>query len=504
MSVISRSGAWLIYKNGSEAPHQTMLERPVTCVGRASDNDVVVRGEQASTVSAYHLEIRREGERYLVHDRNSTNGTYLDDRLISESVIEHDCVIRLGPNGPEFRFEIREPSAADLDATIAMQEFRQEILATEQSASNGNGNGNGYANGNGLENGNGNGSNSSSSPAADTHEQLVLEAVEQVRSARGRGEMDQTAVIFRNLLHRGIKQSSRPLKRVIGGLVVALVAGAAYSAWAINDLQKEKSDIDAQIAEIESRLRDGGQDSDEIEQLIGRLSVYQNRARLLKDNLLYQFTDDGRTRIYVQDEIETLLTEFGATEHKIPPEFVDSVQESIERYQGPDRPHIKRTLGRARDQLDRMRKVVEEHNLPGDLAYMVLVESAFINGRTSPADAAGFWQFRADTAQALGLVVNDDLDERFDLEKSTQAAAKYIRSLILEFGSGNSVMLALAAYNTGPTRIRRAVRKVDDPIKQRNFWYLYSTGALPQETRDYVPRIFAAIIIGRHPEQFGF
>jgi membrane-bound lytic murein transglycosylase D len=151
-----------------------------------------------------------------------------------------------------------------------------------------------------------------------------------------------------------------------------------------------------------------------------------------------------------------------------------------------------------------MREVVEQNNLPGDLAYMALVESAFINGRTSRANAAGLWQFRPETAQHLGLVVSEELDERFDMEKSTHAAARYIRSLILEFGSGNSVMLALAAYNTGPTRVRRAVRKVKDPIKQRNFWYLYSTGALPRETRDYVPKIFAAIIIGRNPEEFEF
>ena len=96
------------------------------------------------------------------------------------------------------------------------------------------------------------------------------------------------------------------------------------------------------------------------------------------------------------------------------------------------------------------------------------------------------------------------MDERFDVDKSTHAAARYIRSLILEFGSGNSVMLALAAYNTGPTRVRQAVRKVKDPIKQRNFWHLYQVGALPRETREYVPKIFAAIIIGRNPEEFGF
>ena len=65
-------------------------------------------------------------------------------------------------------------------------------------------------------------------------------------------------------------------------------------------------------------------------------------------------------------------------------------------------------------------------------------------------------------------------------------------------------MLALAAYNLGPSRVKAAVRKVNDPIKQRSFWYLYRVRAVPPETREYVPKVIAAMIIGRHPELHGF
>jgi membrane-bound lytic murein transglycosylase D len=65
-------------------------------------------------------------------------------------------------------------------------------------------------------------------------------------------------------------------------------------------------------------------------------------------------------------------------------------------------------------------------------------------------------------------------------------------------------MLALAAYNVGPSKVKRVVRDVKDPIKQRNFWYLYRIRALPAETREYVPKIIAGMIIGRNPEHFGF
>jgi len=100
--------------------------------------------------------------------------------------------------------------------------------------------------------------------------------------------------------------------------------------------------------------------------------------------------------------------------------------------------------------------------------------------------------------------VGKNVDERLNLDKSTQAASEYIRSLILDFGAGSSVMLALAAYDVGPARVKQAIRRVTDPIRQRDFWYLYRTRALPEETREYVPKVIAAMIVGRQPARYGF
>jgi membrane-bound lytic murein transglycosylase D len=152
-----------------------------------------------------------------------------------------------------------------------------------------------------------------------------------------------------------------------------------------------------------------------------------------------------------------------------------------------------------------MRAIFESRNLPPDLAYMALAESGLENGGVSSAGAAGVWQFTAGTARAYGLKVGGGVDERLSPVKSTYAAARYIRELILEFGAGSSVMLAMAAYNVGPSSVKGAIhRLVNDPIQQRNFWYLYRRGALPAETREYVPKVIAAMIIGRNPERFGF
>ena len=119
--------------------------------------------------------------------------------------------------------------------------------------------------------------------------------------------------------------------------------------------------------------------------------------------------------------------------------------------------------------------------------------------------AVGLWQFTPATARSYGLRVAEGIDERTNVAKATLAACHLLRQLILDFGSGSSVMLALAAYNSGSAKVKQAVQKsVQDPIKQRNFWYLYHVRALPPETREYVPKVIAAIIIGRNPGVFGF
>ncbi len=239
------------------------------------------------------------------------------------------------------------------------------------------------------------------------------------------------------------------------------------------------------------------------DQLADRLDRYQNEARALQTSLLYRF-QLPQPEDPVERSIRTLMAEFGAETYSVPPEFLEQVKHFIEHYQGPDRPHIVAALDGSRQEVATMRRILDEAHLPPDLAYMAVVESAVTNGQKSEAGAAGIWQLTAPTAKAYGLTVNRNLDERLDVRKSTLAACKILRDLILDFGTGNSVMLALAAYNSGSTKVKQGIRKVVDPIKQRNFWYLYRVHALPAETRQYVPKVIAAMIIARDPRQFGF
>jgi membrane-bound lytic murein transglycosylase D len=107
------------------------------------------------------------------------------------------------------------------------------------------------------------------------------------------------------------------------------------------------------------------------------------------------------------------------------------------------------------------------------------------------------WQFMAGTARRYGLRVDQWIDERLDPEKSTVAAAAYLRDLYNMFGSW---ALAQAAYNAGEVKVSKAIRATGSS----DFWTLAKTNHLRTETKDFVPAIHAATIIGQNPDQYGF
>jgi len=140
-----------------------------------------------------------------------------------------------------------------------------------------------------------------------------------------------------------------------------------------------------------------------------------------------------------------------------------------------------------------MRKTLRAHGLPEDLAYLPLIESGYNPRAYSVAHASGIWQFIQSTAKRYDLRVDYWVDERRDPEKSCEAAALHLRRLWELF---ESWPLVLAAYNAGEKRVMDAVLSAGT----RDFWSL----RLPRQTRDYVPRYMAGVLIGRNPEAHGF
>lgn len=144
-----------------------------------------------------------------------------------------------------------------------------------------------------------------------------------------------------------------------------------------------------------------------------------------------------------------------------------------------------------------IRRELREAGLPQDLIYLSLIESGMSPNAYSRASAVGLWQFIASTGRNYGLEVSYWIDERRDPEKATDAAVRHLKDLYEEFGSW---YLAAAAYNGGPNRVRRGLRTVPGGT----FWDLADRRLLLRETRDYVPKIIAAAMIGHDPARYGF
>ncbi|SNZ09999.1 membrane-bound lytic murein transglycosylase D [Persephonella hydrogeniphila] len=152
-----------------------------------------------------------------------------------------------------------------------------------------------------------------------------------------------------------------------------------------------------------------------------------------------------------------------------------------------------KALNRANFYLPMIKTVFKKYGIPEELAYLPAIESAFDPYATSPSGAAGLWQFVRITGKRFGLKINSKVDERRDPYKSTVAAAKYLRYLYRMFGRWD---LVLAAYNCGEGCVQRKMRN-----SSSDFWDIKHR--LPSQTREYVPKFFAMVLIAKNPQKYG-
>ncbi len=191
----------------------------------------------------------------------------------------------------------------------------------------------------------------------------------------------------------------------------------------------------------------------------------------------------------------------------------DRVQYYLKFFQGPARDRMAIWLARLPRYEAQVRSVLQERGLPGDLAYLALIESGYSNTAVSRSRAVGMWQFMQPTGRMYGLRVDSWVDERRDFVKATDAAARYLADLTRQFGSH---FLAAAAYNGGPGRVSRGLDRIDilvadDAVEENSsqvgdaaFFQLSDTRHIHQETKDYVPKLLAATMIAKEPAKYGF
>lgn len=178
------------------------------------------------------------------------------------------------------------------------------------------------------------------------------------------------------------------------------------------------------------------------------------------------------------------------------------VQYYMDFFLGEARDRFTIWLGRLNRYEGMIRSRFKHHGVPEDLVYLGIVESGYSNTAVSRARAVGMWQFIRSTAQRYGLEVSDWVDERRDPFKATDAAARHLLDLNAMFGSW---YLAAAAYNGGPGRVSRGIRRLpgdDGELSDETFFALADRRYLRRETMDYVPKLIAAALIAKEPRRY--
>lgn len=181
----------------------------------------------------------------------------------------------------------------------------------------------------------------------------------------------------------------------------------------------------------------------------------------------------------------------------IPVTYNKEVQNWIRYYQTTGKDWLKKRLERSNKYLPFMKKALAEKGLPQDLAYISMIESGFSAHAVSTADAVGYWQFIEPTAKRYNLKIDWWIDERQDFLKSTLAAAGYLGDLYKMF---NSWYLTASAYNMGEGRLNRLIKK----HQTQDFWILANKKDFPDETKNYIPKMLAVLLISKAPKLYGF
>ena len=177
-------------------------------------------------------------------------------------------------------------------------------------------------------------------------------------------------------------------------------------------------------------------------------------------------------------------------------EYNPSLESVIKSFLKNRRQYFERLIGLSQFYFPMFESELDNYNVPLEVKYLAIVESALKPRAKSRVGATGLWQFMFATGKMYGLNVSSYVDERSDPIKSTEAAAKYLSSLYTIFGDWD---LALAAYNSGPGNVSKAIRRSGG---YQNYWNIRHN--LPRETAGYVPAFLATMYIREYAEEHGF
>jgi membrane-bound lytic murein transglycosylase D len=431
---------------------------------------------QDGSVSRRHAEVYIREGCWWIRDLNSANGTYVDGNKIDRLPLTRPVLIEFGTNGPLLFFE--------------EEEFPGRQATTLKRPSS------------------------------------VTQYVKRYFDPSPVENMGQHTLLIRQVFqHLQKKQKSKYLW-IIAGIAGLLIITAGFAIIQQKQLKEQRQtaidifyrckQLELSMASLRDRLIEAGQIQD-LEEKEGK-----NLAEMKKgyDHLVEKLGEYKKNMAEDEKLILEVARIFGECELNPSPNFVQEVRRYIEKWKSKN---WKNRLTYAISQAKENKYAVDIANemagqrLPPHFIYLALQESDFNPKVCGPSTRIGFakgmWMFMPDTAKQYGLQVGplvelpqyDPNDERHDFIKSTRAAARYLRS-IYDTDAQASGLLVIASYNWGENRVIRIIRQMPLNPQERNFWKLLEkhVSEIPEETYDYVFRIFSAAVIGENPKLFGF
>lgn len=469
-------------------------------IGRSEDNDLSIVDAE---VSRNHIKIIKDTSGWMIHDLDSTNGSYIDDKKISYEPLPIPSVLRLGDANTLVYIEApggENAQNAEPSSGSSLDDVTQFVAKDSKTQFK---------------------PISPASTELPSKEEIIRRYLTDDGEAAG-----EYTQIVRQVIQEDNKKKTNKYKWVLGFVVISLLCSVILVTYqqkqlssarkiAINifydmktlevdllktELQLKKSNDTALLASVDQKRI-------KLKRMRERYNQYINELGILDVSALSKNKDDWL--------ILKVARDFGESDIDLPAGFTEEVKKYIRYWQSSSR--MKNAMGRLYDNgfetvaLD----ALKEEGLPHQFLYLSMQESNFNVKAVGPSTrwgiAKGAWQFIPTTATEFGLKIGplsrervyDPDDERHDFKKAAGAAARYLKE-IYSTEAQASGLLVMAGYNWGHNRVKKLIRKMPDNPRDRNFWQLIQTYKIPDETYDYVFYIFSAAVIAEDPKFFGF
>ncbi len=421
-------------------------------------------------VSRRHLVLFIEAGRWWVRDLESSNGTLVAGRPIGKLPLEGTTTLELGLGGPSLRLNVPvpvEPSReADPAEAIARHYFDEHRPG-----------------------------------GAGEHTLFIRKAFQDAKRR-------QRAIYLGSIGLVGL------LLVVVGGFALFQHQQLAQTTRLATDIFYEMKALELQIANLEA-----GIEADVSAELKAQVAESKRRLAAMReryDDFVAKIQSARPIRLGSEDQLILHIARvFGETELDVPDAFAAEVKAYIRKWQSSTR--LRRAIRRLNENGygPVITRALNKQGLPPQFIYLALQETNFqpraVGPPTRYGRAKGMWQFIPSTGRRYGLQPGplqhlgqyDPEDERHDVAKATEAAARYLKD-IYRTDAQASGLLVMASYNWGEGNIIKRLRRMPENPRERNFWQLLRRHKIPKETYDYVFYIVSAAVICENPALFGF